>query len=131
MLPRQHRLTKRKDFEKIWRYGKGFFIKELGFKILNNRSRRTQIATQINAEKETSQELSRFAFIVSTKISKKAVIRNKIKRRLREIIHKKLPEIKPGFDCTIVTRPGIEKLSYQEMKEKMEGILGKLGLINF
>ena len=114
MLPKQHRLTKRKDFEKIWKKGKSFFLKELGFKILKN-----------------NLDHSKFGFIVSTKIAKKAVIRNKIKRRLREIIHKRLSQIKSSFDCIIVTRPGIEKLNYQEMEEKMEGILRKTGLINF
>jgi ribonuclease P protein component len=112
MLPKYHRLTKRKDFERIWKYGKGFFVKEIGFKLLKN-----------------NLDCFRFAFIVSTKISKEAVVRNKIKRRLREIIHKRLPAIKSGFDCIVVTRSGIEKLSYREMEEKIEEILTRLSLL--
>jgi ribonuclease P protein component len=120
MLPRQHRLIKRKDFEKIWEKGKSYFIKEIGFKVLKR--------DQTDQSKSASMD-SRFAFIVSAKTVKKAVLRNKIKRRLREIIRKKLPEIKSGFDCIIIIRPGIEKLNYQEMKERVEKILTRLSLL--
>jgi len=112
MLPRQHRLTKNKDFEKIWQKGKSFFIQEIGIKFLAN-----------------NLDYSRFGLVVSNKVIKRAVSRNKLKRRLREIIRKKLPFIKKGIDCIILARQGIGGLSFKELEERIEFVLGKLNLV--
>lgn len=112
MLIREHRLTKQKNFERIWKYGESFFIREIGFKILKN-----------------DLGISRFAFIVPNKILKKAVSRNRLRRCLREIVRKRLKGIKFGFDCLIIARPGIGELSYQELEEKIERILRKIKLL--
>ncbi len=68
---------------------------------------------------------ARFGFIVSKKISNKAVIRNKVKRRLRAIVYKKIPLIKKGIDVVIITQPGIEKKSFQELEENVAKIFSK------
>ncbi|MDD4607180.1 MAG: ribonuclease P protein component [Patescibacteria group bacterium] len=112
MLAKPFRLTKRKDFENIWQKGKGRLDQFLGIKFLAN-----------------DLENSRFAFIVSLKISKKAVQRNKVKRQLREIIRLNLDKIKPGYDIIINTRPGILKLTYQELDQTLIDLLKKLKLI--
>ena len=72
---------------------------------------------------------SRFGFIVSNKISKKAVERNKIKRRLRDIVRRSLSETKSGYDIIIEAKPGIEKLGYNEMKAGLLGLFKKAGLL--
>lgn len=41
---------------------------------------------------------NRFAFVVSKKIDKRAVVRNKIKRKLRFCIEKMFNKIKTGYD---------------------------------
>lgn len=112
MLPRKYRLTGQRNFKLISGDGKALFLKELGIKYLEN-----------------NLNNSRFAFVVSTQIDKRAVIRNKIKRRLRSIIYQKLKEIKPGFDVLILTRPGVKNLQFQEIKEKMEEVLKKAKLL--
>lgn len=112
MLPRLNRLKKRKDFEKIVAV-KRFFEEEILFlkKIKNNLN------------------YSRIGFIVSQKISKKAVIRNKIKRRLREIIRLNLPIIKEGYDFIFFTKKGIENKKFSELKEIIKKLLQKARLI--
>ena len=94
MLPKQNRLKLKKDFERIFKQGKGYKQNFLFLKVLEN------------GLKET-----RFGFIVSKKISKKAVIRNKLKRRLREVIRDKLKEekIRPGIDVVLTAFPGLEE----------------------
>ncbi len=69
MLPFKNRLSKKKDFEKIFQKGKGFKIDFLYLKYLNN-----------------NLDYNRFGFVVSKKIAKKAVIRNQIKRELKREI---------------------------------------------
>lgn len=91
MLPKVNSLKKKKDFEKVFKEGQSFKESFLYLKI-----------------KKNNLKSSRFGFVVSKKISKKATIRNKIKRRLREITRIKLPFIKKGIDGVIIVASGFE-----------------------
>lgn len=113
MLPKENCLKKRKDFERIFKSGKGFKEDLLFLKLLNN-----------------NLESSRIGFIVSQKVSKKAVVRNKIKRELREIVRPELKKIKKGIDIALVVLPGLEKKSFQEIKEVVNEIFKKAKIVN-
>lgn len=63
------------------------------------------------------------------KISKKAVIRNKVKRRLSEIVRLNFGRIKKGFDVVIIPAPGITQKTYQEIEKTLIEIIRKAGLI--
>lgn len=108
MLPKKNRLKKKKDFEKVFKKGKGTKESFLFFKwVFNN------------------LKISRFGFVVNQKVSKKAVLRNKVKRRLRELIKLKLPEIKNGIDGVFVAQPGLEKKDYKQIEDVLSKILPK------
>ena len=47
---------------------------------------------------------SRFGFIVSKKIDKRATVRNRIKRVLRSCIEESLPKIKHGYDFLFILK---------------------------
>lgn len=111
MLPKQFRLRKTKDFDLVWKNGRSFFVKQLGTKSRKN-----------------GLEESRFGFVVSTKISKRAVVRNRIKRLLRQSIHQNLDKIKSGFDIVFFTRPGVEKYDKLEKIEPL--VLNNLAKLN-
>ncbi|MCL4415901.1 MAG: ribonuclease P protein component, partial [Actinobacteria bacterium] len=53
-----------------------------------------------------TKENSRFGFTVSKKVGN-AVIRNKIRRKLKEICRLNCSKIKKGFDVIIIARPAI------------------------
>lgn len=108
MLPKVNRLKKERDFQSLFRKGKGF--KE-GFLILKKR--------------KNSLNYSRFGFIVGMKVSKKANLRNKIKRRLRYLVHKRLPEIKRGIDVILIAQPGLENKNFTEIETTINRIFGK------
>ena len=112
MLTKINRLKKEKDFEKIFKKGKSFKNGFLILKIVSN-----------------DLEESRFGFIVSQKVSKKAVLRNKVKRRLRDIIQKNIVKIKKGVDIVLIVLPGLEKKSFLETKETLDTLLKKTGLV--
>lgn len=67
---------------------------------------------------------NRFRIIVDLKVSKKAVIRNKIRRRLKEILRQF--EMKQGYDIVVITTPAIVKQGFKEIKE---AILPKIAKI--
>jgi len=116
MLPKINRLVKEKDFDNVFKNGRKYYL-----------SRTVKIYIKI---KENNLKQSRFGFIISKKIFSKAVVRNKLKRRLREIIKKELPNIKKGVDAVIVVLPGFEENNFQKIKKIVIGLLQKAGIIS-
>jgi len=110
MLAKKHKIAKKKDFESIFRRGQSF--KE-GFLILKT--------------SDSVSPTNRFAFVVSQKVSKKAVVRNQIRRRLGELIRAKTDKIKKGRDFVFIALPGLEKQSPHEIEESLVSLLGKVG----
>ena len=69
---------------------------------------------------ERKEEYSRFGISVSKKIGN-AVTRNKIKRRIRDIIIKN--SIKTDKDYVIIVRKAILDLSFNQMKDELLNLL--------
>ncbi|MEA1962779.1 MAG: ribonuclease P protein component [Patescibacteria group bacterium] len=110
MLPQKNRLSKKKDFDRIFKKGKSSFDGLLGAKALKN----------------NEQEFIRFGIIVSSKISKKAVIRNKIKRRIRNIIAKNYAGSANAKDVIIISLPKILGKKYNEIERSLGAHFKKL-----
>lgn len=66
--------------------------------------------------KDRKEENNRYGISVSKKIGN-AVVRNKIKRRIKDILLKNT--IKNNYDYVIIIRKAINDLSYEEMKENL------------
>lgn len=111
MLAGANRLKKKKDFERVFKQGKGFREGFLSLRVAEN-----------------SLKINRFGFIVGQKVSKKATVRNKVKRRLRELVKDSLPRTKQGLDIVLITGRGIEKQGLAETKDSFDKLLknGKL-----
>jgi len=112
MLKKQFRLRKQKDFEEVFKRGAYFSEKFLVVKI-----------------KENSMSISRFGFIVSNKISKKSVKRNRIKRVLRESVRLLQKNVIPGFDVVFISKKDIVNRNFKEMSSSVEKLLKKSGLL--
>jgi len=108
MLPKKRRIVKLSEWNKIHKRGVGAHSLEIVMKYLNNHTK-----------------ISRFGFIVSTKISKKAVIRNLIKRRMRDVVEKKLVNIKEGYDIIFIAKPKIVDKNYKEIEVRVNNLLNK------
>jgi len=108
VLSKSSRLQKTKDIKRVFQIGRatkeGFLI----LKALPNNSNQ-----------------NRFAFIVSQKLSKKANLRNKVKRRLRELVRLKENKIKKGQDIVIIAVPGLEKKDFWEIEETIDKLFEK------
>lgn len=112
MLPSAHRLRHEKDIKALFSEGKGVFDATCGLKYRKN-----------------GHAYSRFAVVVGTKVSKNAVVRNKIRRRVRSVLEKRLGEIKPGFDVAFLARAGAEKKDFAAIEAIVIGNLKRAKLL--
>ena len=112
MLSKINRLKKRSDFDWVFKRGLKFKEDFLSLRVVKNNLKN-----------------SRFGFIVSQKISKKATSRNRIKRRLRMIIRVKLQKIKKGLDIILVANSGLEKKDFWELEEVLYMLLKRANLL--
>lgn len=107
MLARQYNLKGKENFENVEKNGKVFQSKSFGISYL----------------KREDNEDSRFAFVVSKKISGEAVHRNRIKRAMSEAVRYKLTEIKKGYDIVFLAKQAITRKSTDEMMKEVNQAL--------
>ncbi|HEY4476024.1 MAG TPA: ribonuclease P protein component [Candidatus Paceibacterota bacterium] len=100
MLPKTNRLTKSREIHGVLRKGQGIRRKSLLLKI----------------ETQPKSSPPRFAVVVGRKVSKKATVRNKIRRRILEALRRELGGIK-GVRCVVVALPGSAILSFKDICE--------------
>ncbi|MDZ7798842.1 MAG: ribonuclease P protein component [Patescibacteria group bacterium] len=108
MLAKKFRLSKEKAFKKVYQKGKFFFTSNINLRFANNQAKNT-----------------RFGFVISKKISKKATVRNKIKRQLSEIIRKHLNSIVKEKDIIIKVKKPYIKKSFKEKEQILVKIFKK------
>lgn len=111
MLPKKNRLITRGDFTDVFRG------------TLRARSGPFQLICRKNDLLGT-----RFGFVVSLIVSKKAVRRNKLRRQLHEIARHVLPACMGGYDCVIRAYPGADELRFEEVKRHTHILLQKVGI---
>ena len=102
-------LTKKNQYEAVYHSGNYRVGKELVVRILPN-----------------GLGVSRYGITVSRHVGK-AVVRNRIKRRLREILRK--VNLQPGLDFVIIARASAAQADYSKMKKTTEDILFRAGLL--
>ena len=103
MFAKKYRISKDSDFNKIFRNGKSFYGDFFMVKVLKN-----------------DLEFNRFAVVVSKKVSLKAVVRNKIKRKLREVLKKNVDLFPENCDVIVYANKSILNKSFDEIEEKMK-----------
>lgn len=74
-------------------------------------------------------EENRVGYTVSTKLGK-AVTRNRIRRRLREIYRLNAPNLKKGYNIVVVARARSINGDYHKMEKAFLRAAKELGLLN-
>ncbi len=64
----------------------------------------------------------KFGFVISKKISKRAVDRNKIKRRMCEVLVKKLNKFKPGTKIVFLAKKSLLGVKIGEIEEEIDKV---------
>lgn len=112
MLVKKYRLRRRRDFAYLHHQGRSAHAPAFSLKTVPNRLPH-----------------ARAAVVVSTKVSKKAVIRNRIRRRLLAIVAEIWPLLKPA-DFVIFVRHEAYDCSPLELKKQLLGCLEQVKLLH-
>lgn len=113
MLAKKNRLTESKEFKKVQTQGKVYQSKNFGLAYLERRD----------------SEPSKFGFVVSTKIAKDAVDRNRFKRSMSESVRTSLLRIKPGYNIVFLAKMSIIRSPTSEVMKETKNALKDAGLM--
>lgn len=107
-----NRLKKNKQFNYVYKKGERFFSKNISMFFVKSNFLNVKVG-----------------FSVSKKIGK-SVVRNKVKRRMKESFRSFLPFIKDHVNIVFVARKGIELCDYSAIKDQIQLLLSRAGLLN-
>jgi ribonuclease P protein component len=121
-LPNIHRLKHRQDFKTVYQLGSKRTTPHLILRALS------PVSTKDNAEVSEPNVVAkpppvRIGISVSQKVSKRAVVRNRIKRQIQAALHQLLPRLAPGWQLVIVAKPNATQCDYEEFLRELEQLL--------
>ena len=119
MLPRSKRIT-RSDFPALL-HGQARSFHSAHFSIRVKK-----------LETVTLPGHSRFSFVVSKKVSKMAVVRNTLKRKMSAVVEGILSSNVTGLPASlsaVFAKKGAERLSYKNMKTELEHLYVEAGVV--
>lgn len=111
-MKREFRIRENKRFQEIRAEGKAHSNELLVLAVLPN-----------------GLPYSRFGFSVSSRIGE-AVVRNRIKRQLREAMRLRMALIQPGWDIVLIARRPIANADYHQMDAACARLLRRAHLLH-
>jgi ribonuclease P protein component len=117
-LPSQHRLTQRSDFQIVYqqgirRYSQHFILR----------------AVLITPESSIQPIPTKIGVSISRKISKKAVVRNRLKRVIRACFIALLPQITPNWLILISLKSEVQECKYEHFLRELKELLTEAKII--
>jgi ribonuclease P protein component len=112
----------------VYKSGKRRNSPHFGLRALRHQ---TKNSTQTdNAALPVSPAPTRAGISISQKVSKRAVIRNRIKRQIRAALRQLIPRLSPGWDIVIVVYPPAVECNYRQILQELEQLLAQAEVIN-
>ena len=102
--------------------------KNSDFHRLYNRGKSAVMPHMVVYCRKNRDKVNRLGYTVSTKLGH-AVVRNRVRRRLREIYRLNAPKLKSGYDIVIVARVRCVDAEYRQMEKSFLSACEKLGLM--
>jgi ribonuclease P protein component len=111
MLKKPYRLTESSRFAELRHKGKSYAHPLVVLVLLPN-----------------EKDVTRFGFTAGKRLGN-AVQRNRAKRRLREAVRRRLPEVIAGIDVMLIARERIRIASFDEVQEAVDVLMRRAGML--
>ena len=111
MLKRINRLKKRYQFNYVYKSGEHFSGEHIVLYVASSKTKNIKVGLAV------------------TKKIGHAVVRNRVRRRLREIIKTHIPTLKQNFNIIVVARENITSASFEKLSIEFMKLLKKANLI--
>ena len=112
-MQRRHRLSRSRDFDAVYRHG---------------RSTSTRFVVLYWFDRDEDDEEPRLGIAIPKSVGG-AVVRNRLKRQLREAWRELLAEVPPRSDYVLIARPGlpeaVETRGFEWLRERVAEVLEK------
>jgi ribonuclease P protein component len=76
----------------------------------------------------TGRAATRFGLSTGRKLGG-AVVRNRVRRRVRAILRSLAARTEPGWDVLVVCRPAAAEAPHRELAAALEGLLARAGIV--
>lgn len=122
MLPKFQRLRHSRDFSKVYRLGRKAVSAHFVVRVWEPSSEDGGTVRSSHQHEETKQ----VGIVVSQKVSKRAVVRNRLKRQVRAIMAQFLPQLSPRLWVVINLRPGADQCEYGDFLQELKQLFTQL-----
>ena len=112
-MKKAYRIKKNEEFQKVFRGGQSFANRQLVLYYMQKKD----------------QTHFRVGLSVSKKIGH-AVLRNQVKRYLRQAFHELEEYIHPDYDLVVIARKPTNQMGFHEMKKSLTHVLTRSKLVN-
>jgi ribonuclease P protein component len=124
VLPKHHRLRRSRDFSQVYRQGRKAASAHLLVRVCS-------LTPTANAKPEVPSDPAppispRIGIVVSLKVHKRAVVRNRLKRQVRAALRPLLPRLRPAQWIVISLKPEATECEYGEFLRELEQLFTKL-----
>lgn len=130
-LPKAHRLKQRQDFSKVYRKGTRqngrYFTLRAWQKPLLMKEFADPVTIPGNSQPPPPTQIG---ISISTKVSKLAVVRNRIRRQLWAAFRCLLPEIAPGWQLVVIVHPPATQCDYQKFLRELKKLLAEAEVLH-
>ncbi|MFD2672214.1 ribonuclease P protein component [Marinicrinis sediminis] len=110
-MQKKYRLAKREHFSQVFRFGQSV----------------ANYQFVLYSRKNANIEEFRLGVSVSKKLGN-AVVRNKLRRRMKEIVRHHREQIAGGYDLILIARKPVADMTYQQMEKSVLHIIRKASL---
>jgi ribonuclease P protein component len=135
-LPKANRLKSRKDFQAVFQEGTrrhGAFLTLRALRPSSSRDSSGNTAPKSSEKTDRScLTPTKIGISISTKVSKRAVVRNRIKRQIAAAFYQLLPKLAPGWRLVVIVKPTAAELGCvsQQFLQELEQLLAKVEVLH-
>ncbi len=109
-MKRRFRLTRSNDIKRVRRVGKSYA--------------HTLVVLVTTKSSKTTQRIA----IITGKSVGGAVERNRVRRQLRAICDKLLPDMKPGFEAVLIARGSSSQAAFEDLVQAVTSVIHRASL---